>query len=76
MPRKSSPVVAADRAAAIAERAYFKALRRGFVPGFELEDWLEAEREIIALTPPAPRPRAKRSSAVSKSRAASKSKKA
>ncbi len=32
--------------AAIAERAYFKAERRGFVPGSELDDWLEAEQEL------------------------------
>jgi Protein of unknown function (DUF2934) len=31
---------------AIAEAAYFRAERRGFAPGHELEDWLEAEREI------------------------------
>ncbi len=44
----------ADFAAAIAERAYFKAEQRGFVPGHELEDWLAAEREIFALAAPAP----------------------
>lgn len=32
--------------AMIAERAYFKAQKRNFAPGFELDDWLEAEREI------------------------------
>ena len=26
--------------------AYFRAERRGFAPGAELEDWLEAEREV------------------------------
>jgi sterol desaturase/sphingolipid hydroxylase (fatty acid hydroxylase superfamily) len=31
----------------IAEAAYFKAKKRGFSPGHELRDWLEAEREII-----------------------------
>jgi len=30
----------------IRERAYFKAERRGFNPGHELKDWLEAEREV------------------------------
>lgn len=30
----------------IAEAAYFRALNRGFAPGFELEDWLEAERQL------------------------------
>ena len=26
--------------------AYFKAKARGFAPGYELEDWLAAEREV------------------------------
>lgn len=30
----------------IAICAYFKAEKRGFVTGFELQDWLEAEQEI------------------------------
>jgi hypothetical protein len=30
----------------IAERAYCKAEKRGFVSGHEIEDWLEAESEI------------------------------
>jgi hypothetical protein len=30
----------------IAEAAYFRAERRGFAPGYEIEDWLEAEKEI------------------------------
>ena len=33
----------------IAEAAYYKAEQRGFVPGFEEEDWLEAENEIISM---------------------------
>lgn len=28
------------------ECAYFKAEKRGFMGGFELQDWLEAEQEI------------------------------
>ena len=27
------------------EAAYYRALRRGFLPGYELLDWLEAEEE-------------------------------
>ena len=27
-------------------QAYFKAKARGFAPGYELEDWLQAEREV------------------------------
>jgi hypothetical protein len=36
--------------AMVAEAAYYRAERRGFAPGMELEDWLEAEKEIEALT--------------------------
>ena len=32
--------------AMIAERAYLKAQKRNFEAGHELDDWLEAEREI------------------------------
>ncbi|MBP1150536.1 MULTISPECIES: DUF2934 domain-containing protein [Methylocaldum] len=32
----------------IAEAAYYRAEKRGFVPGYEVEDWLEAEKEIRA----------------------------
>jgi len=38
-----------DRQRLIAEAAYFRAERRGFQPGRELEDWLAAEIEIDAL---------------------------
>jgi hypothetical protein len=34
----------------IAEAAYYCAEKRGFEPGHELEDWLEAEAGIDALT--------------------------
>jgi len=32
----------------IREGAYFRAERRGFAPGHELEDWLLAERDVDA----------------------------
>lgn len=32
----------------IAEAAYYRALRRGFTPGQEMEDWLAAEAEVLA----------------------------
>ncbi|MGA7180780.1 MAG: DUF2934 domain-containing protein [Thiobacillaceae bacterium] len=35
----------------IAVLAYLKAETRGFLPGHELDDWLEAELEINASTP-------------------------
>jgi hypothetical protein len=28
--------------------AYYKAEKRGFKPGHEIDDWLEAEQEIIS----------------------------
>ncbi|MCK9607088.1 MAG: DUF2934 domain-containing protein [Methylomonas sp.] len=31
----------------IAKLAYFKAEKRGFVPGYALDDWLEAEKEFV-----------------------------
>ena len=30
----------------IQERAYFKAKARGFAPGHEVQDWIEAEQEV------------------------------
>ena len=30
----------------IATAAYFKAERRGFIPGLEIDDWLDAEAEF------------------------------
>jgi hypothetical protein len=38
-----------DRDRMVAEAAYYRAERRGFSPGAELEDWLEAEAEIERL---------------------------
>ena len=54
-PRRSPPVVMPPRAnltpearhALIAEAAYLRAERRGFVPGYETEDWLAAENEVL-----------------------------
>ena len=43
----SVPAVNLD--AMIAEAAYYKAEKRGFSPGNDLRDWLEAKRDIIAL---------------------------
>lgn len=37
-----------DRESRIARRAYELAEARGFAPGAELDDWLQAEREIDA----------------------------
>jgi hypothetical protein len=35
-----------DRQRRLAEAAYYRAERRGFVPGCEEQDWLEAEKEL------------------------------
>jgi hypothetical protein len=62
MPKKTSPATAAvnaDFTTAVAERAYFRALHRGFAPGHELDDWLVAEREVGAMLA-ATAPRARR----------------
>jgi hypothetical protein len=61
MARRSTEVLGglpADFSALIAERAYFKAERRGFVPGYELDDWLAAEREVVELAAAAKTPAA------------------
>jgi sterol desaturase/sphingolipid hydroxylase (fatty acid hydroxylase superfamily) len=34
--------------AMIAEAAYFRAEKRGFAPGYDFVDWVEAEREILS----------------------------
>jgi len=57
MARRRGEVLAVakpDLGALTAERAYYKAERRGFAPGHELEDWLAAEREVEALLAEAP----------------------
>ncbi|MGO9930269.1 MAG: DUF2934 domain-containing protein [Steroidobacteraceae bacterium] len=43
-----APHIHENRQACIAEAAYFIAQRRGFAPGHELDDWLEAENEVDA----------------------------
>lgn len=40
---------AAERSAMIADAAYFRAERRGFAPGHELEDWLAAELDVANM---------------------------
>ena len=50
MPEQSCmPINPPDIDAMIAERAYYKAEQRGFAPGHELDDWLEAEWEVINI---------------------------
>jgi hypothetical protein len=47
-----TPLVGA-LAQAISEAAYHRAAARGFEPGHELEDWVEAEKELTATIRPA-----------------------
>lgn len=42
----ASSVADAARQKMISEAAYYRAQRRGFAPGRELDDWLAAEAEI------------------------------
>jgi hypothetical protein len=43
-----------ERRRRIAEAAYYRSERRGFAGNKELEDWLEAERELDAQNEPIP----------------------
>jgi hypothetical protein len=42
----SAPLSAQEIYRMIRETAYFKAEARGFAPGVELQDWLDAEKEV------------------------------
>lgn len=44
----------ADRAELVRMAAYFRAERRGFAAGYEVEDWLAAEAEVTEKLGPAP----------------------
>jgi len=57
-PAKSAPEPRADvvpsisveeRERLVARAAYFRAEKRGFAPGCELQDWIEAEAEVLRL---------------------------
>jgi hypothetical protein len=46
----SGPAFSAqERERLVAQAAYFRAEKRGFAPGFELQDWVEAEAEVLRL---------------------------
>ena len=42
-------ITAEERQRLIARVAYFRAEKRGFAPGCELQDWVEAEAEVLRL---------------------------
>ena len=45
--QNNEPIILPDLIGIISELAYYKAESRGFEPGHEMNDWLEAERELI-----------------------------
>ena len=48
--QKPSPSVSGEELQRlVAEAAYYRAQRRGFEPGYELQDWVEAEAEVKRL---------------------------
>jgi len=59
MTKKVSAAEPEEMKAMIAKTAYYKAEQRGFVPGFEEEDWLAAESEVRAITAGKPKTLAK-----------------
>ncbi len=48
---RQTRVTPEERRQLIAKAAYFRAERRGFAPGSELEDWIAAESEIDRMFP-------------------------
>lgn len=46
-PGPGSSMGAQERQALVARAAYFRAEKRGFAPGGELQDWVEAETEVL-----------------------------
>jgi hypothetical protein len=44
-----NPPLGDDLSLAISDVAYFRAEARGFEPGHELEDWVEAERQVAGV---------------------------
>ena len=46
------PTLAEQRERRIREAAYLRAERRGFAPGHEAEDWLDAEQEVDRASRP------------------------
>lgn len=53
VPSKSSVSACDDLQVLIAKRAYELHVERGCRDGYALDDWLEAEREILSQIPPA-----------------------
>ena len=49
-PGSGPSISAQERQMLVARAAYFRAEKRGFAPGGELQDWVEAEAEVLRLT--------------------------
>jgi hypothetical protein len=47
----ATPIDTAGIVSMIATEAYHRAARRGFEPGHELDDWLHAEKIVLAQLP-------------------------
>ena len=47
LPERPALPSAAELYEMIAEAAYFRAQKRGFIPGLEAQDWLDAEAEVM-----------------------------
>jgi len=62
-PRKASPPVPVDRESMVRMAAFFRAERRGFAPGYEIEDWLAAEAEVAGLEQSRPAAKARKTPA-------------
>jgi len=48
-PASGPSISAQERQMLVARAAYFRAEKRGFAPGHELQDWVEAEAEVLRL---------------------------
>jgi hypothetical protein len=48
-PGSGPGISAQERQMLVARAAYFRAEKRGFAPGRELQDWVEAEAEVRRL---------------------------
>jgi Protein of unknown function (DUF2934) len=48
-PGSGPGISAQERQMLVARAAYFRAEKRGFAPGRELQDWVEAEAEVLRL---------------------------
>ncbi|MBE0626254.1 MAG: DUF2934 domain-containing protein [Burkholderiales bacterium] len=47
--RSGRAVSAEEREKLVAQAAYFRAEKRGFAPGCEVQDWITAEAEVLRL---------------------------